>query len=99
MTSAKTAINVSAEIRNRPSNANFERRNREMAICQGVRAGRLVRSGASVLSPWGAPRTGPVAVSEVVVSSVTFALMTHRLSGAGGDSSVADPRIENTVQD
>src|SRR5918993_5764008 len=99
MASAKTATRVIATITSKPSNASFERRNRATAICQGVRAGRLVRSGASDASPRGWSRTAPVAVSDVVASSVTFALMTHRLPSVDGGSSVTDPGIEDTVQD
>src|SRR5687767_14956550 len=98
MASAKMAIRHITAITSRPSNASLERRNRAMAICQGVRAGRLVRSGARVASPSRSRRTALDAVAGVAASTETFALMTHRLPTGDGGSSVTDPGIEDAVQ-
>src|SRR5215207_6507883 len=99
MESAKMAIRLIAAITSKPSSASLERRNRAMAICQGVRAGRLVRSGARVASPAGSSRAALDPVDGVVASTETFALMAHRLPTGDGGSSVADPRVKDAVQD
>src|SRR5688500_15480969 len=99
MESAKMAIRLIAAITSKPSSASLERRNRAMAICQGVRAGRLVRSGASVASPAGSSRAAVDPVAVVAASTETFGLRAHRLPTVDDGSSVADPRVEDAVPD